>query len=506
MELFSTSWRIWLPVNIMVYPDFEKNKQSGTFLINCNWYVIKTNYSHNNRQSEFCKISLKSSYLFAVFILSLNIFANLPQDSISLFRVYVTNPKKHQQVEVLPLFLSAPDSICGLKVEPFLWGTDQQADSLLARSGDNCGTNIKTNTGLQFLFYVRSINQRKFKEAFTLHKILVKQKLPELLRYSIELNWCVASYMVGEVKLARKKLKKLEEKYRNREGTWKNLFSIYIGSGFFQKADELVEGIMDTVPSTIWAQESKINLIDILGTQSDLIEYLKEKSSWRDSLFAIQIAYASMLKKRKQNQLAINYYTRGLEGNPRNGEGWLELAELFLEEGQRDLTLKSMQMAIQAGIDNPIYFELLNKLIRLRMTQNFRLREIKKQDRKKCIQTWRPGYCQQNIDRYMKDVVDSNFIGFTKVIEHAFTQITGIRSLAQTLHILYQSLGRKIEARNLKSRFWFHFVSPHPVYYDIQELNFPQPPQPRLTINFSYISYPLIRIGLKNDWFSMPGG
>ncbi len=53
---------------------------------------------------------------------------------------------------------------------------------------------------------------------------------------------------------------------------------------------------------------------------------------------SIQIAYASMLKRRKQNKLAISYYARGLEGNPGDLEAAL-VPRIMVRRGQLLLVL-----------------------------------------------------------------------------------------------------------------------------------------------------------------------
>ena len=106
----------------------------------------KASYSKKKSQREFTYFSLITGILLLILSLNLSAQATENSDSLKLFKLLVTNPKKFSQVDILPLFISSPDSICGVSAKKFIWSDDEGADSLLIKAGNVCGTQIKSKT------------------------------------------------------------------------------------------------------------------------------------------------------------------------------------------------------------------------------------------------------------------------------------------------------------------------------------------------------------------------
>ncbi len=381
-----------------------------------------------------------------------------------VYKMISLAPDKNRELRALPLFLAVPDSLCFLDFEKFVWSEDSAAFEMLEKVPQWCGYSDSREMSIKFLVLCRFIWQGKYREAKEAFVYFRRQKHGEFLEYCLGINQGLLKFALGEPDIARKELEKVLKKFPWKEAGWKNLFSINIALEEYEKADILVEEVLDTLPKSIWAQRYKINLIQMLGTENDLAQYLRDKSSWKDSLFAIQISYGKFLKDKGETEMAIKYYSRGLEGNPENGEGWLELSELFFNKGMQELSIQCLENAIQAGINSSKYFEILSGLFRERIYGSFLMLRQKKEEMENCVRSWRPGECSLYYQKLLADIKKNHFEGLTKFAEQAFLQGRYSRNLTQCLYYMYGFQGRVSAARNLKSQFYFHFESPFPNY------------------------------------------
>jgi tetratricopeptide (TPR) repeat protein len=480
------------------------------------------------------KEELKILLVFLMFFLCGRVFSEEKQPKLVKF--IASNTTEGGKVQTLPLFLAMPDSICRISSERFMFATDDEAKGMLEKSHQKCFEAAPWN--LQFLVVLRDMYSGKVEKTVKGFLALRKQKLQPLLSYCMKVNQAVYQCTFGEFKIAEKKLKSILKKHKWKDACWKNLFSIYMGEGRYQKADELVEKVMKDYPKTIWAQQYKINLIQMFGTRADLVSYLESKSSWHDSLFAMQTAYGRLLKENGYIDKAIEYYTRGLEGNPKDGEAWLELAEIYHMQDKNILVMQCLGAAIHAGISNPLYFQLLASIIREKIFFNFirlktnevklqeckdilRKLQLKKLDVGLCPLTAQPLKCYEYFKklsdviemnfasceeyyRHVESQVTQNFTGMQMMLESVFIQGTYSRALAHTLYYCYGALGKNEHIHNLSSQLWFHFDGPFPVAGKFAGHYFVDPVLPELKVNFSPVTFPLYLRLLRNDFFEGP--
>jgi tetratricopeptide (TPR) repeat protein len=434
-------------------------------------------------------------YLIVLSLFSLSVSAM--DKAPLLVKFIIPNTGTSESVRSLPVFLALPDSLCGIFVPRFMAATKTQAAGLAENGDKRCLE--KNPAGRRFLALLRAMGENRVDDAVDYFLALRKSRMPARLKYCVQLNEAVFKYMLGDTQSAEKRLLYLLDKYPWKEASWKNLFSLYMARGRYQKADELVESILANSPKTLWAQEYKINLIQMLGTRSDLIQYLKAKSSWRDSLFAIQIAYARLLKEDGEYHRAVKYFNRGLEGNPKNGDGWLELAEIHFKQDNLELARKCLSLAIKAGINNPLYFEILSHIIRDRIWFYLQRRRLYENDKQICFYVARPGACMREFNRMSEVNVDSNLVRIKSMLEEAFVQGMNIRRLAHTLYFVYGALGWKNHAENLRTQFSFHFTAPYPKRQTFGQQAFPFQRQAWLATRFSTNAHfwlgPLLRYG-----------
>ncbi len=252
------------------------------------------------------------------------------------------------------------------------------------------------------------------------------------------------------------------------EGAWRNLYSLYLGKRQFDKAHGLVDEILKDAPKNKWANFAKGYLLRMLAPGEEWENFLREKSSWQDSLFEIQIAYGKFLKDKRQYRESAKYYSRGLEGAPNNGPAWLDLAEVYYRQGLMIYAENCIRQSFNFGINDPYIFELYSLIL---------------QD----------GNPNANGGRARWNAAE-------RLLEEGFPHDLHSRSMAQLLYHVYCHNGKIESAKNLRENFWFHFLSPSLISgINLRFGNIPE--GNRLRIRLSEISYPLIRHFSQSDFF-----
>ncbi|MBF0432720.1 MAG: hypothetical protein HQK83_15660 [Fibrobacteria bacterium] len=444
------------------------------------------------------KINLK---FVTVFLLAISIYVAIADtNGPQLLKFVFPNQIENASAHTLPLFIAVPDSLCSLSVKNFIVATEEQLTNMATKETNTC---LEQSRGTaEFLLTIRAMMQNQVQDAVQGFIRLRKRKLPTDIAYCSKVNEAVLKYLLGGPEEAEETLKLLLIKYEWKEASWKNLFSLYFGRGWYAKADSLVEEILASSPKTIWAQKYKINLIHMLGTRLDLQQYLKAKSSWKDSMFLIQIAYGKLLKENGQKESAISYYNRGLEGSPQYGEGWLELAELYYDQSNLDLTNKCLMLAIKAGINNPLYFKLLALLFQERIFFTFVKLRLYERDKSECLFSIKPGSCRAYFDKVINTEVYDSFRNIKDILEDAFLQGIYVREVSRMLYYSYGALGLKLHAQNLKNQLWFHFESPYPVHLNFGEPYFPKKRLLLLKTEFTPVTFPLYLNFLRKDFLT----
>lgn len=380
-----------------------------------------------------------------------------------------------------PIYLAYPDTLGPIGVRAFLLAPADKAMPLL-KSADWSAKPLDPSDK-RMLLALRDLLEGRVREAGETFAALAPRATAGT-RSSLRVDRAVILFLAGFSKDAEKDWRGvLKEGSECQEVAWRNLYSLYVSGRRFDQANGLVEDILKGDPKNKWANAAKGYLLRMLMPGEDWEAFLKEKSSWKDSLFEIQIAYGKFLKDRGQWEEARKYYSRGLEGSPRNGPAWLELADVQYRLGYLVFAETCLRKAFEAGIADPYVFELYGMVLRdlSRYAASGRaMREL--------------GY------GWDEAWAARCWLIAERILENGFPYDLHSRSMAQLLYHLYCHNGKVEAAANLRSGFWFHFTGP------------PRPKSPRLgefhpvretrlSVPLGYVAFPLARAAAKTDFF-----
>jgi hypothetical protein len=129
---------------------------------------------------------------------------------------------------------------------------------------------------------------------------VLKGRLPARYKECVRINAALLLYLSGMPDEAekdwRRAVRRAEESPQEasgagpEEGAWRNLYSLYLTRRDFSRAHTLVDQALEASPGNRWAQMAKGFLIRMLGSGDEWESYLRDRSSWKDSLHGIQIA------------------------------------------------------------------------------------------------------------------------------------------------------------------------------------------------------------------------
>lgn len=273
----------------------------------------------------------------------------------------------------------------------------------------------------------------------------------------------------------------------------KNLFAIYLGRNEEAKAHALVDETLGKSPKSPWANASKGFLLQMRASTEEWERFLREKSEVQDSLFEIQIAYGQFLKEQRRYEEAVRYYTRGLEGAPRNGPAWLDLADVYHKLGLSFLAQAALEKCFEAGIADPYVFELLGRV--LVDLSSYAAPRKSKQD-------WMWGVLDMRDLQWGLDPswADRCWRLAERNVERGLPKDLHSRSMAQLLYHLYCHNGRIEAARNLREDFWFLFSGPA-VSKQAMRIGPARAPGFGLNIRLGPTSAPLVFAAVQTDFF-----
>jgi tetratricopeptide (TPR) repeat protein len=426
-------------------------------------------------------------------------FSNAPTGGLVSFTVYAPNSNSANNFGSVgqlwsPFYFVTPDSICGISHKDYLQETEEQIILIWQEQENPCF--IELPLRLLFVKGIKELqaqyggkgdkNPQKFLDNWkALRKKWIQKSTKSSTKQSQTLFWLSLEINLGVLEILTQQGEKAKEtfsKMHRRDSSQgliqKNLFSLYISLGSLQKADELLEATLEQNPKTIWAQERKLYLIQSLGSPLEYQQYMKQRVSWKDSLFAVQIAYGLYLKERGDVKKAIDYLERGLEGAPNNASAWLRLGELYLNQGDIKRLEVCIERAFEMGVQDPFYFELGAKLLRERVYSiSLRSRAYEK----RIAGCEYRGVCVEKEKQSRAIDVDTNLVRLRGAAESAFSQGPHSRNLAQVLYWIYGSLGDFKSQETLKETFWFHFQEPYPKRHPLMDRS-THPPETGLEI------------------------
>lgn len=355
----------------------------------------------------------------------------------------------------IPLYLAIPDTIGELAVRPFLIAPDSQAKAMLASTGwAAAGARAVGKTEVRLLKALRDWMDGRMREAGEAIAEMLP-KAPAHLRSILATDKALLFYSAGFFDDAEKMWQaQAGAGAACREPARKNLFSFYLDRRRFQDARSFTGRILAAEPRDKWANQANAYLARMALSDEDFELWLKSKTDSRDSLFELQIAYASLLKSQGRYEEARRYYARGLEGSPRNGPAWLELAEVYRRLDLPLLAQSSLEKCFEAGIRDPRVFEVLGRV--LVEISRYAAEGVSARDR----------YYWGRLD--MRDLNWNLGPGFADRcwrmaeanLERGLPADIMNRSMAHLLYHVYCHNGKVDAAHALRSGFWFHFSGP----------------------------------------------
>jgi tetratricopeptide (TPR) repeat protein len=407
----------------------------------------------------------------------------------------------------IPVYLAIPDSLGPFPVRPFLLSPPDSAKLLLAR--EESGFQTMTKTERRMLRALRIWLDGDARGAGEEIAALLPVSPPSL-RPILKADKALLLYSAGFGPDAEKEwLAQAGPAAACKDAARKNLFSYYLDRRQLEKARSALDRILGAEPKDKWANDAKAYLVRLAASDEEWEAFLKAKSDGRDSLFDIQIAYADLLKSQGRYDEAKRYYNRGLEGAPRNGPAWLELAEVYDHLELPLLAWEALDNCFAAGISDPKVFEVLGRvLIRASAYASkgrpMREREWGALDMRDLRWTLGPEWAER-----CWRLAEANLeVGLPKDFHR--------RSLAQLLYHVYCHNGKVDAARALRETFWFHFNGPAviPNLRLRAEERDPEAPclaptaggchaggRAALDVNLGFAAYPLAKAAGRGDFF-----
>jgi tetratricopeptide (TPR) repeat protein len=385
------------------------------------------------------------------------------------------------EVREVPIYLAYPDTLGTVAVRAYLEAPQAKADSMVKQA--DWQAKILSGAERRMLSALRNLLTGRVREAGE-EMAAIASKAPKHLRSGLRVDRALILFLAGFPADAEREWKAVLKSGTDcEEVAWRNLYSLYLGRKDFDKAHGLVDEVLKDDPKNKWANAAKGYLLRMLMAGEDWESFLREKSSWKDSLFEIQIAYGKFLKDQGQWEEARKYYSRGLEGSPRNGQAWLELADLQYRLGYYVFAETCLRKAFAAGISDPYVFELYGRVLTGLSTYAASGRAMRDLgfgwDAEWAAGCWRMA---------------------ERILEDGFPHDLHSRSMAQLLYHLYCHNGKVEAARNLREGFWFHFIGPAMPKKPRLGAR-PSGPARGLRIPVGYVSHPLIAQASSTDFF-----
>ena len=404
----------------------------------------------------------------------------------------------------IPIYLAVPDSLGPIAVRPFLLAPPESAKAALGRLETGLRTLGKPERRL--LRALRVWLDGDARGAGEEIAALLPHASPAL-RPILKVDKALLLYAAGFGPDAEKEwAAQSGPAGACRDAARKNLFSYWLDRRDLEKARTALDRILAAEPKDKFANDAKAYLVRLAASAEEWEAFLKEKSDGRDSLFDIQIAYADLLKSQGRFEEAKRYYNRGLEGAPRNGPAWLELAEVYDRLGMPLLAWEALDNCFSAGISDPKVYEVLGRVL-------IHASAYASEGRSRREREWgaldmrdlRWGLGPEWAERCWRMAEANLELGLPRDFHR--------RSLAQLLYHVYCHNGKVEAARNLRDTFWFHFTGPR--IARAAELHGLQrnASAPCLTagcrsgrraileVNLGYIAFPLAHAADDSDFF-----
>lgn len=257
------------------------------------------------------------------------------------------------------------------------------------------------------------------------------RRLPLVLQSYVNVDVGFLLCLRGETAAAESLwLREWRHRARANEGAWRNLLGLYLARRRYESANVLLDEVLREQPHNRVAAMSKASLVRMLRPDSEWEEFLQSKSSPRDSLPDLQIAYGELLESREQYQDAVHFLDLGLGKMPAYGRGWLLLAKAQYHLGYHYFALDCLANAGRAGYGEADLYELYARVLR--------------------------ACCMGEDDPRATRALESA----QHLLEQGLPKDLRRRSMTQLLYHVYCQNLKPDAARQLRETLWFHFEGP----------------------------------------------
>lgn len=217
------------------------------------------------------------------------------------------------------------------------------------------------------------------------------------------------------------------------EGAWRNVLTVRMAQGRWREAGEAVEAMLAAQPRNRLALVAKAALLWQFRPEAEWVAFLKARADEPGAVPDMQFAYGEYLLERGRPgdlALAVTYFDKGLEKQPKAGRAWYLLADAQFRQGYYYFALDCLQNAGRAGYAGADFHELYARVLHTCCTGD---EDPRAPAARKAAQ---------------------------ELLEKGLVQELHRRSAAQLLYTLYAQNLNPVAARELERNLWFHFEGP----------------------------------------------
>jgi tetratricopeptide (TPR) repeat protein len=214
------------------------------------------------------------------------------------------------------------------------------------------------------------------------------------------------------------------------EGAWRNLLGLYSAQHRYAEAERLLDAVLREQPHNRAASLAKAAFLRQHRPDSEWEEFLQSRSSPRDSLPDLQIAYGDLLASHGRDEEAVRFLDLGLARLPGYGRGWWLLAQSQYRLGYHYFALDCLANAGRAGYREADLYELYARVLR--------------------------ACCMGDEDPRAAQAREAA----RKFLEEGLPKDLHRRSMAQLLYHIYCQSRNPAAAQRLREALWFHFEGP----------------------------------------------
>jgi len=323
-------------------------------------------------------------------------------------------------------FLTAPDSIAGLPIS--LW-----LDSSFQSSQGNAVWRKRRPSPDEALFLkaFKALLAMDWLDAGQKHQQGLAATRGKALSDAFKANSALLLLAVGEKAEGEARLSQVAAR-RGSAGdpARRSLVNLWLALGKWDRADSLLDGMLEQEPSHAFAARAKTFLLRQEGTSADYEDFLKRQARARHASPGLRKAYGALLLEKGRYHEAAQMFQKALESDPNDGDAWVALGRAFMRQELWIFAEESFRHGLTVGTRDLDVFKLYAQVL-LRC----------------CVHEERPGR-------------DGVLNQAQKLLERGVAAQLNHRSSAILLFDLYELSGNAKAAEAIRRNLWFHFEDP----------------------------------------------